>query len=54
MKERPMSAPSRIGSDGMFKLQDNDPIATVQIKKGKKDIQRKSTGKSSHITNYTL
>jgi len=32
VKERPMSAPSRQASDEMFKLQDNDLIATVQIK----------------------
>jgi len=50
MKERPMSAPSRIASDEKFTLQDSEPIASVQIKKapGKKGIQRRSTG-TQHV-----
>ena len=47
VKERPMSAPSRIASDEMLTLQDNELIATVQIKNasGRKGIQSKSNGK---------
>jgi len=54
VKGRPMSAPSRIASHEMFTPQDNELIATVQIRKGMKGIQRKSTGKSFHVTNCTL
>jgi len=41
VKERPMSAPSRIVSDEMFTQQDNKLIATGQIKNapGRKGIQ---------------
>ena len=47
VKERPMSAPSRIASNEMFTQQDNELTATVQIKKaqGKKGIQSKSNEK---------